>query len=232
MTIPAQLTLGVGLRDDATLNNFLFREELSPLSGVLRALSTAVGEPLVYLHGMPGSGRSHLLQAVCREFAAGQALYLPLNQFVEADAESILQDVEQMALLCLDDFEAIGGDSQWEEALFHAFNRMREQNCSLLISAQCPPRGLPLVLEDLRSRLGWGVTLHLPQPDDAEKLAILQFRAQRRGLQLSADVAQYVMARAPRSLDSLIQVLDQLDHASLAQQRALSIPFVKQTLGW
>ena len=232
VTIPAQLTLGVGLRDDATLDNFLFRDQLAPLGGVLRALSTPAGEPLVYLHGLPGSGRSHLLQAVCREYPAGHALYLPLTQFVEADAEAILQDVEQMSLLCLDDFEAIGGDNQWEEALFHAFNRMREQSCRLLISARWPPRGLPLVLEDLRSRLGWGVTLQVPEPNDAEKLAILQFRAQRRGLQLAADVAQYVMARAPRSLDSLIQVLDRLDQASLAQQRALSIPFVKQTLGW
>jgi DnaA family protein len=232
VTSPAQLTLGVGLRDDATLDNFLFRDELGPLRGVLRTLSTAAGEPLVYLYGAPGTGRSHLLQAVCRQYPPGQALYLPLGQFVDADADAILQDVEQMALLCLDDFDAVCGDKQWEQALFHAFNRIRQKSCRLLISAGQSPRGLPLLLEDLRSRLGWGVTLQVPEASDTEKLAILQFRAGRRGLQLADEVARYVLARSPRSLDALMQVLDQLDQESLTQQRALSIPFVKQTLGW
>lgn len=232
VSTPAQLTLGVGLRDDATLDNFLFREELGALRGVLRALDTDAGEPLVYIHGAPGTGRSHLLQAVCHHYPPGQALYLPLGQFVDADADAILQDVEQMALLCLDDFDAVCGSQQWEQVLFHAFNRMREKSCQLLISAAQPPRGLPLLLEDLRSRLGWGVTLQVPEPGDTEKLAILQFRARRRGLQLADDVARYVLARSPRSLEALMQVLDQLDQESLTQQRALSIPFVKQTLGW
>ena len=32
--------------------------------------------------------------------------------------------------------------------------------------------------------------------------------------------------------DALLGILERLDEASLEQQRALSIPFVKQVLGW
>ena len=49
---------------------------------------------------------------------------------------------------------------------------------------------------------------------------------------MSAEVAFYIVTRAPRSLEHLLELLDTLDKASLAEQRALSIPFVKQALGW
>jgi DnaA family protein len=87
-------------------------------------------------------------------------------------------------------------------------------------------------LADLRSRLSWGIVYQLEAVDDEDKTSILQFRAMRRGLALSPGVASYIVSRAPRALDQLLEVLDQLDQASLAQQRALSIPFVKQALGW
>jgi DnaA family protein len=87
-------------------------------------------------------------------------------------------------------------------------------------------------LADLRSRLTWGIVYQLAQPNDADKALILQFRATRRGLTLSPGVASYIVNRAPRAMPRLLEVLDRLDKASLAQQRALSIPFVKAALGW
>jgi DnaA family protein len=70
------------------------------------------------------------------------------------------------------------------------------------------------------------------QGTDEDKAAILQFRATRRGMSLSAEAATFIVSRAPRAMSQLLSILDQLDDASLVQQRVLSIPFVKQTLGW
>ena len=49
---------------------------------------------------------------------------------------------------------------------------------------------------------------------------------------MSEEVVAYIMARAHRDLGQLLEVLDRLDRASLVQQRALSIPFIRQTLNW
>ena len=68
--------------------------------------------------------------------------------------------------------------------------------------------------------------------DDEFLSTVLRFRAERRGLTLPEEVASYIVHRAPRSLDRLLELLDRLDRASLAEKRALSIPFVKQSLGW
>ena len=100
------------------------------------------------------------------------------------------------------------------------------------MSGDAAPRALVVNLPDLRSRLSWAVVYQLVAGDDEEKSAILQFRAMRRGLSLAPGVASYIVSRAPRAMEQLLAVLDQLDEASLAEQRALSIPFVKQALGW
>jgi len=116
--------------------------------------------------------------------------------------------------------------------LFHFFNRARAQNCRLLVSAQCAPRELQIELADLRSRLSWGIVYQMASLNDEGRQAVMRFRAERRGLQLSAEVASYITDRGPRTLASLLELLDQLDKASLTEQRALSIPFVKKTLSW
>ena len=68
--------------------------------------------------------------------------------------------------------------------------------------------------------------------DDEQRKSILCFRADRRGLPLSKDVANYIFDRAPRSLAQLVDLLNTLDSSSLIEQRALTIPFVKKALGW
>ncbi len=70
----------------------------------------------------------------------------------------------------------------------------------------------------------------LHELDEAGQLAALQLRATRRGLDLSEDAALYLVHRLPRDLHSLFAVLDQLDEASLAAQRRLTIPFLREAL--
>lgn len=226
-----QLALEVQLRDDATLENFLATPAVQPLVLALQQQTGAEGEPMVYLHGSTGAGKSHLLQAACHLAGTG-ALYLPLAELAEYAPGDVLQGVETLGLVCLDDLHAVLGQDDWELALFDLCNRARERGCRLLVAADGAPRALTVKLADLRSRLSWGIVYQLPQPDDDAKDAILRFRAERRGLSLSAEVSAYIVSRAPRSLESLLALLDILDKASLAEQRALSIPFVKQTLHW
>lgn len=226
-----QLTLKVQLRDDATFDNFLAPEALAPLVASLQGQLQPGGEALIYLFGGADGGKSHLLQAACHSGGA-RAVYLPLAELVGFSPQEVLEGMEGMSLVCLDDIEAVLGNEAWELALFHFFNRARALDCRLLIGAKSPPRVLGVGLADLKSRLSWGIVYQLPPVTDEYKQRILQFRAGARGLALPADVATYIVSRAPRELGTLLALLDRLDEASLAEKRALSIPFVKKTLGW
>ena len=226
-----QLSLEVRLRDDATLDNFLALPKVQPVVGALQSQLDPSGESVIYLYGPAGTGKSHLLQASCHEPGA-ETIYLPLSDLRQYAARDVLQGVENLDRICIDDIHVVLGDAKWEQALFNLYNDARQRGCRLIVAGDAAPRALTVKLEDLRSRLSWGIVFQLAQPEDHDKEAILQFRASRRGLSLTPSVASYIVSRAPRAMDQLLQVLETLDKASLAEKRALSIPFVKEALGW
>ncbi|HDZ56244.1 MAG TPA: DnaA regulatory inactivator Hda [Pseudomonas xinjiangensis] len=232
---PVQLPLGVKLRDEATFTSY-FAGPNAAVVGAVEALASpgsAVPEPYIYLWGAQGSGRSHLLQAACHRMSErdGLAMYLPLRE-VKSHGPAILEGMEAFDLLCLDQLDALAGDPEWEEALFHLYNRLREQDGRLLLAASAPPRALEFTLADLASRLSWGVVYQLQMLDDHGKQEMLKLRAELRGLQLPDEVARYILSRGSRGMAELFAALDHLDQASLQAQHRLTIPFVKRVMGW
>lgn len=234
MLSPQQLSLGVSLNDDATFDNFYAPQGSANARTLtwLRQQSRGEGESFIYLWGASGVGLTHLLQAAGHS-AQGAGLsvqYLPLRDLVGFAPDALFEGLENLDYLCLDGLEAIAGNPQWEEALFHLYNRLHEQRRQLLVAAVKGPQELPVTLPDLRSRLMWGVTVQVQALSDEEKQLALRHRARARGLELSDEVAHYILQRVPRDMNELFCYLQRLDHASLAEQRKLTIPFVKKVL--
>lgn len=232
---PTQLSLGMRLRDDATFANYYPGANAVTLGYVEHAceIEDQWLDSVLYIWGTTGVGRSHLLQAACLrvEERGDRVLYLPLADLAQHGPQ-LLDNVEFCDLVCLDDLQAIAGQLHWEEALFHAFNRLRDSGKQLLIAADAPPRELGIKLPDLQSRLSLALVFQLHELSDEDKLRALQLRASRRGLQLPDDVGRFILARSVRSMTVLFDTLEQLDHASLQAQRKLTIPFLKEALGW
>ena len=143
---------------------------------------------------------------------------------------TILEDLEQLDLICLDDVAAIAGHAVWERGLFDLFNRIRAAGGTLLVAGERRPDQSGFGLPDLVSRLGWGVTYTLKPLADEDVIASLACRAKGRGLELPEDTAQFLLRRFPRDLPTLFALFDTLDTASLIEQRRLTIPFVKAVL--
>ncbi len=225
-----QLPLGIGLRPGASFANFHPGPNRQALEAARRAVA-GDGEPFLYLWGEPGTGRSHLLQAACGAAAeAGrEAAYVPLARHREL-APEILAPRPRIALVCLDDLQTVAGAPAWEEALFGLFNRLRDAGATLMVTADRPPAALPVTLPDLKSRLGWGLTIQLHPLDDEQREAWLVAAAAARGMELPAEAARYILHRAPRDMGSLARLLETLDRASLVAQRRLTTRFVASVL--
>jgi DnaA family protein len=218
-----QLALGVRLRADAVFESYW--PGLN--SEVIAALKSPATTPL-WLWGSSGSGKTHLLQAVCA--AAGDAAaYFPLDRSLALPPEA-LAGFERTAVLCIDDVDAVAGELHWERALFRLFNDAAELHTRLIFAAGAPPRQADWSLEDWRSRAGACVVYQLRELDDAGRIEALRLRAAQRGLQLPYDTSEYLLKRVPRDLRSLFDILDELDEASLAAQRRLTIPFIREAL--
>lgn len=229
---PQQLPLELQLRDDATFDNFYVADNGLLINCLQQQL--AGGERFIYVYGGQGSGRSHLLQAACHQAdSAGlTSVYLPLAELQEYQPAELMEGLEQLSLVCIDDVDAVLGQAEWEQQLFHLFNRLKDQQVCLLVSGTTSVRELPVQLADLSSRLSWGMLFHIASFNDAQHLAFIQFKAQRRGLVLSEDVAQFIFHRCQRDTQALLKVLDTLDQASLEQKRRLTVPFVKSIMAW
>ncbi len=186
---------------------------------------------IAYLWGAPGSGKSHLLQAACTAAAQNKltVAYIPLREASEL-SPAMLEGLETLALICLDDIDDVAGKSDWEEAIFHLYNRLRDARIPLLISSNCSPLASEVHLPDLKSRLAWGQVFHLLPLSESEALNSLIRRARSRGFDLPDEVADYLIKRVSRDMHSLFSVLDKLDRASLVAKKKLSVPFVRELL--
>lgn len=230
-----QMSLALSLRDDCRFDNFLALSEAgSQVVAFLEQRFSSQLEKAVYLWGADGSGRSHLMQAVCHDWLGRDksVQYLPLTELRNYPPEQVMADLEYLDLVCIDEVNLVADQDSWLEQLFHFFNRSRAREGCLLISADAPPSQLGLSLADLQSRLSASTVFQLPSYSDPEKIRILQFRARCLGLQLSNEAAQFLLNRAPRQLGLLVEKLRELDHSSLVHQRRLSIPFIKEVFSW
>jgi DnaA family protein len=228
-----QLSLNLRLKDASSFGNFLAgpnREALEQLrAAVVQAATQAGTTPsMLYLWGVEGSGKTHLLQAACRlaQELGIAPVYMPLADVVALEP-SLLEGLEETPLVCLDDVERIASHADWEAALFSLVERRRSSGGMLAVGAIAPPDRLGLRLPDLTSRLAWGTTYAMQPLNDAQKLEAVRLRAQHRGFEMPEDVARYILSRYPRDLPSLFDLLDRIDRASLTQQRRVTIPFLR-----
>jgi len=232
VTAPRQLSLQIMLDDAATFDNFHLTPANAQVYGYLRN-SSAIAQ-FTWLWGAPGAGCSHLLQALCQlsdepstAGTTGSALYIPL-QMHEQLHPGILEGLEGLTQVCLDDIELVLGKADWELALFSLFNRLRESGTQLLIAGKSAPRHLAVNLPDLLSRLQLGVVFQVHELTDEDKVQALQKRARLRGMELSEEVAHYLLQRTERSSTGLFGLLERLDKHSLQTQRRITIPLVRE----
>lgn len=226
-----QLPLAIQLNHQATLADFCWGEN-TLLQQQLESSLQGNGERLIYLWGESGCGKSHLLQGCCQYLSQGNhsAVYLPLD-FLKEWGTASLEGLEDQAFIAIDDIDTIAADKDWEEALFHLYNRVRDNGKTiLLIAGKKSPSALTIQLPDLRSRLAWGLVLYINELSDELKIIALQQHALKRGFELPKTVALFLINRCARSMHALYQILDRLDEASLAAQRKITLPFVKSIL--
>jgi DnaA family protein len=232
-----QLSLPVNLRDNETFDSFVLGDN-GQLVGHLQSLTEPLSEInpqswLTFISAESGVGKSHLLYALCQHAQQHNVSSVYLN-FHEKDALSVemLDGLEHCQLICLDDINALEGSNSWQIAVFDLINRVKEQGTArLIITANSPAKHLNFELADLLSRLSWGLSYKLHALNDEQRCEALLNRASQRGLKMPINVASYLVNHWQRDMPALMNTLDKLDQLSLQQQRKLTIPFVKASLG-
>ncbi|VAX05421.1 DnaA inactivator Hda (shorter homolog of DnaA) [hydrothermal vent metagenome] len=221
-----QLPLGISLKPDISFAGFIASRNQQAVDSLQEGTKCG-GTSFIFLWGNSGTGKTHLLHAACRlaDTQNQPSIYIPLSQALEFSPD-IFTDLDKFQLVCLDDVEQITRQQDWEQALFNLFNQVRDKGTNLFITSDCSPTALDITLPDLASRLGWGLNYRLHPLTDDEKVEALQKTAQERGMTLPDECVHYMLKHCPRDMGTLLEILAQLDQASLAAQRKLTIPFI------
>lgn len=225
-----QVPLQFEFQSNQTFASF-FSGNNAEIIGQLQALAGDSREQQIFIWGDSGSGKSHLLQA-CGQ----QAKVLGKDLFYLAFAKdklpdpAMLEGLEDMELVCLDDVQHIAGNGAWQQALFNFYNLHRQNNHHLLLAADCPPKYLPFELPDLKTRMSWGLTLKIQPLRDDQLIQALTHKARFLGFDIPPTVGRFLLNHYVHDLPALWLLLEKIDHATLAAQRKLTIPFLKQIL--
>jgi len=228
-----QLPLALRYPPDQRLDTFVHAPEgaIEQLRALAEGRADARRDS-TYIAGPNGVGKTHLLLATCAatEAAGRRAAYLPLAA-AAGRLRDALEALEGNDVIALDGLGVIAGSREDEVALFDAHNRARAAGVALMYAARDIPDAIGLGLPDLRSRLGQCTRITLAPLDEEGRRDVLRQRAQRRGLVLEDAALDWLLRRVGRDLGGLTALLDRLDRASLAAQRKITVPFLRQTLG-
>ena len=226
-----QLPLAVGLSQQHRFDNFHPGPNFAALAS-LRGLLDLEGDHL-WLHGAAGSGKSHLLHALLTEAREGGITALSLGPTAPGTQWTA---AARVPLLCIEDFDQHHWSDEQALMLLRLFDRRRQQaGTATLLTARLAPHQLPAARPDLRAdlltRLSAFANFGLKPLQDEHRLQLLQLRCNACGLMLPLEVATFLLRHLPRDTASLLKAVADLDQASLAAQRRLTVPFTQQALG-
>lgn len=204
----AQLSLNLDIKHDTSLSDFSGPGWMSIIDAVRQLHVGLIGQ--LYLFGNSGTGKSHLLSAICESFIEmdKSAICLSLNELKDTDV-AVLSSLENFDLIAIDDVEVLDDSSEWQVALFHLINRSREGKCQLLFAASMSASELPFQLTDLLSRLAQAPSFKVPNGlDIADRKALLQSILRRRSWQFDERIVSYLLTDGPHQIGAMIEVLN------------------------
>ena len=221
-----QIPLDVSLSEYMTFETFY----LGPNKSVVDSLRDEKNQ-LIWLAGLEGFGKTHLLHAFLNshEHENKKVLYLPMSESQDFTPD-ILDNLAQYDLVAIDDIENIIGDMTWEEQLLKFYEDLYSTSNKILITANDTPKGLDFLLPDLSSRFNVALIERLRPMNEDEMIKAILIHSKARGFDLPEDSAKYLINRVPRDVSVLVDMIKLLDYESLSMQRKLTIPFIKTVL--
>jgi DnaA-homolog protein len=207
---------------DPTFGNFVAGRNAEVKHRLQSVAAGTSDEHYIYVWGVPGSGRTHLLKAIqAGTIAAGRACaYLACDT-----TAATMPTTDTLDCLLVDDVERLPPDGQI--ALFNAYNAMRERGAALVAAGDAPAVQLPL-RADVITRLGWGLVYQLHALTDEEKMQALCDYAQQLGFELDDGIADYLLRHVARDMGSLLAMLRAMDRYSLEAKRPVTLALVRE----
>ncbi len=197
--------------------------------------------PLV-IFGDVGLGKTHLAQAIGNSvvdtFPNKTVLYVSsekfTNQIIQSIKNNAVNDLvnfyQLIDVLIVDDIQFLANKQKTQEIFFHIFNQLHQSGRQIVLTSDRPPKDLDGMEERLISRFKWGLSADLQAPDLETRMAILEHKMSREGLDLPQDVTEFICYNIKNNIRELEGVLVSLVARSSLNQRQIDMGLTKEVV--
>lgn len=185
-------------------------------------LSDPTANHPLFLHGICGVGKTHLLQGICQQAQANhpnaKIVYLTgeqfTNQYITAvranKLDAFRRRIRRLDLLAIDDVHFIANKDKTQQEFLHCFEENDLAGARVLLASDSHPRKIAQFSEALVSRCVRGLVIEVIEPDAATRKAIIAELASRRGLFVQPAVIDLLAQRYDGSVRDLEGALARL----------------------
>ena len=198
----------------------------------------------LFIWGGVGLGKTHLLHAIGNYLLQQQepdmqVLYITAEEFTNEMVESIKKNSPEdfrahyrtVDVLLIDDIQFIAGKEATQTEFFHTFNTLYQAGKQIVITSDHPPQELTLLEDRLRSRFQQGLTVDIQRPDFETRVAILERKAQKEGLDVPSEVIEFIAHAVATNIRELEGALTKVTALATLQNVPMTLGLAKQALG-
>lgn len=196
----------------------------------------------LFVFGPPGVGKTHLIQAIGIKIKEKRpqtrVLYLTArlfeSQYTTAVRQGKINDFisfyQSIDVLIIDDIQDLIGKQKTQNAFFHIFNHLIQNQKQLIMSSDCAPAQMEGMEGRLLSRFKWGATAQLERPDFELRMDVLTQRAAQDGLTIPTEVLGYIAENVTDSIRELEGIVVSLLAHATVLNREIDVDLARKVM--
>jgi chromosomal replication initiator protein len=198
----------------------------------------------LFIFGGSGLGKTHLLHAIGHQVLCQRpslrVYYVPAERFTNemiyaiqhAQTLAFRNKYRNVDVLLIDDIQFLAGKESTQEEFFYTFNALRDAHKQIVVTADKPPKDIPMLEERLTSRFNQGLVTDIKQPDIETRIAILRNRCDQEGegARLSEDVLLLIADRIRSNIRELEGCLVRLMAVAALTGQEITLELAEEVL--
>ncbi|MDF2550236.1 MAG: dnaA [Chlamydiales bacterium] len=196
----------------------------------------------LFIHGGVGLGKTHILHAIGHHVRENnrslRVQCITTEAFINDLVDSLRnKSVDKMKrfyrsdidLLLVDDIQFLQNRLNFEEEFCNTFETLINQNKQIVITSDKPPSQLKLS-ERMIARMEWGLVAHVGAPELETRVAILQHKAELKGLHIPHKIAFYIAEHIHNNVRQLEGAVNRLSAHCRLLNLSITEDLVEKTL--
>lgn len=196
----------------------------------------------LFIHGGVGLGKTHILhsighnvqdnnkklrvQCITTEAFINELVDHLRNKSIDRMKRFYRSDID---VLLVDDIQFLQNRLNFEEEFCNMFETLINQNKQIVITSDKPPSQLKLS-ERMIARMEWGLVAHVGVPELETRVAILQHKAQQKGLNIPNPIAFFIAEHIYNNVRQLEGAVNRLSAHSRLMNLAITEELVEKSL--